>query len=73
MILTLGGLAVVIAAVALSEGIESGRLAYRAVEQSAAELGLIPLGTPTVTAPEPATVPATAPAAELATEERADS
>jgi O-antigen biosynthesis protein len=73
MILTLGGLAVVIAAVALSEGIESGRLAYRAVEQSAAELGLIPLGTPTATVSEPATVPAAARAAELATEERADS
>ena len=73
MMLTLGGLALVIAAVALSEGVESGRLAYRAVEQGAAELGLIPLGTPTPTAPEPATVPAAAPAAELATEERADS
>jgi hypothetical protein len=73
MILTLGGLAAVIGALALSEGIESGRLAYRAVEQCAAELGLIPLGSPTASAPEPATVPATARAAELVTEERADS
>ena len=73
MILTLGGLAVVIAALAVSEGIESGRVAYCAVEQCAAELGLIPLGLPSASAPEPATVPAATRAADLVVEERADS
>jgi hypothetical protein len=73
MVLTMGGLAVVFAALALSEGIESGRLAYGAVEQCAAELGLIPLGTPAASAPEQTAVPAAARAAELVTEERADS
>ena len=73
MILILGGLAMVIAALAVTEGIESGRVACCAVEQCAADLGLIPLGLPSASAPEPATVPAAARAAELAVEERADS
>ncbi len=69
--LTLAGLMVVIASIALSEGIESGRIAYRAIEQCAAELGLIPLGTPPLPAPDPALAP-TAPNAELASEERVE-
>ncbi|HKD66911.1 MAG TPA: glycosyltransferase, partial [Candidatus Binataceae bacterium] len=40
--LTLAGLVVVIASLALSEGIESGRMAYWAIEQCAAELSLVP-------------------------------
>lgn len=71
MLLTVGGLLAVIVALAASEGIESGRLAYRAIEQSAAELGVIPLGIPT--APEPAHAPGAARAGELVVEERSDS
>jgi glycosyltransferase involved in cell wall biosynthesis len=70
--LTLCGVAVVCASLAVSEGIESGRLAYWAIEQSAAELGLLPLGTPVATAPERAAAP-DATATELAAEKRADS
>lgn len=43
----LGELTLMGAAVVLSEVVESGRLAYRAIEQCAAELGLMPLGKPT--------------------------
>jgi hypothetical protein len=70
--LALGGLALVIASIALSGGIESGRMAYWAVEQCAAELGLIPLGTQTATAPEASPLPNAATAAELAAEDRVD-
>jgi O-antigen biosynthesis protein len=69
--LTLAGLLVVIASLALSEGIESGRIAYWAIEQSAAELGLIPLGAPQASAPEPKAAPAAA-AVELASQDRAE-
>jgi O-antigen biosynthesis protein len=69
--LTLGGLLLVIAALATSEAIDSGRTAYWAIEQCAAELGLIPLGVPAAPArhPEGSRTPA---AAELAPEERAE-
>jgi len=72
IILTLGGLAVVCAALAVSEGIESGLLAYWAIEQCAGELGVIPLGKPIAAAPERATAPGTA-ATEMAAEKRVDS
>jgi glycosyltransferase involved in cell wall biosynthesis len=69
--LTLAGLMVVIASIALSEALKSGRIAYRAIEQCAAELGLIPLGIASAPAPDPALAP-TASAAKLASEERAE-
>jgi hypothetical protein len=72
VVLTLVGLAVVCASLAASEGIESGRLAYWAIEQCAGELGVIPLGKPIAAAPEPATVPRPT-ATELIAEKRADS
>lgn len=46
----LGELTLVGAAFVLSEVVESGRLAYRAIEQCAAELDLTPLGKPTAAA-----------------------
>jgi O-antigen biosynthesis protein len=69
--LTLIGLIAVIASLALSEGIDSGRTAYWAIEQCAAELGLIPLGVPSAPALQPDMAP-TAAAAELASEDRAE-
>jgi O-antigen biosynthesis protein len=69
--LTLIGLVVLVTSLALSEAIDSGRTTYWAVEQCAAELGLIPLGVPTVPAPQPELSP-TAAAAELASEDRAE-
>ena len=54
-ILTAGG-----AACAISELVENGRLAYRAIEQCGVELNLVPLGKPTKAASE-APVPAVAP------------
>ena len=62
---------VVIASIALSEAIESGRIAYRAIEQCAADFGLIPLGIASAPASDPALAP-TATAAKLASEERAE-
>ena len=38
---------------AVSQAVESGRLAYQAVEQCAQELNLIPLGTPTAAVRRP--------------------
>ena len=69
--LTLAGLMVVIASIALSEAIESGPIAYRAIEQCAAELGLIPLGIASAPASDPALAPTATPA-KLASEERAE-
>jgi glycosyltransferase involved in cell wall biosynthesis len=48
--LIIGEITTVAAAFALSEAAESGRLAYRTIEQCAAELDLIPLGKPTAAA-----------------------
>ena len=50
----LGTLTVGAAICALSEMLESGRLAYRVVEQGASEMGLTPLGAPTAAALEEA-------------------
>ncbi len=69
--LALAGLVVVIASLAVSEGIDSGRTAYWAIEQCASELGLIPLGIAPATAPQRDLAPAAA-AAELASEKRAE-
>jgi len=62
--LALGAVALGSAICAASEAVESGRLAYRAIEQCAAELNLVPLGTPTAAARRAALAmtPATAPA-----------
>jgi glycosyltransferase involved in cell wall biosynthesis len=68
--LMLAGLMVLIVSLALSQAVDSGRVVYWAIEQSAAQLGLIPLGAQT--APEQLVTPTPA-AAELASEERADS
>jgi hypothetical protein len=48
--LIIGEITSVAAAFALSEAVESGRLAYRTIEECAAELDLIPLGKPTAAA-----------------------
>jgi hypothetical protein len=40
----LGAIAIGVSVCALSEGLEGARMAYRAIEQCASELGLIPLG-----------------------------
>ena len=75
--LMLAGLGLVVASLAASNGLESGRLAYWAIEGCAAELGLIPLGKPTAATAEaskiaPAPAEAQSPA-ELAVEEQAES
>ena len=48
--LIIGEITSVAAAFALSEAVESGRLAYRTIEECATELDLTPLGKPTVAA-----------------------
>jgi hypothetical protein len=59
----LAGLGFVAAAFAIAEGFESAQLVYRVIEGCAAELDLIPLGTPTAAAREQAaTAQATSPA-----------
>jgi hypothetical protein len=47
---TLAVVSVGLAILAMSEAIETGRLAYRAVEQCASELKLVPLGVPAAAA-----------------------
>jgi len=44
--LVLAGLTLMAAAFALSEAVEAGRMAYRAIESGASELNLTPLGVP---------------------------
>ena len=48
--LVMAGLTLMAATFALSEAVEAGRMAYRAVESGAIELNLTPLGTPTAAA-----------------------
>ncbi len=48
--LVLAGLTLMAASFALSETVEAGRMAYRAIENGALELNLTPLGTPTAAA-----------------------
>ncbi|MGH7931588.1 MAG: glycosyltransferase, partial [Candidatus Binataceae bacterium] len=47
VVLAAGAVTIVGAVLAVSEALEAGRLAYRAVEECASELKLIPLGQPT--------------------------
>jgi glycosyltransferase involved in cell wall biosynthesis len=68
--LALAGMALIVALLVLNEAVDSGRKAYWAIEQCAADLGLIPLGLPPAQLPE--SVPAGA-SAELVSEKRADS
>jgi glycosyltransferase involved in cell wall biosynthesis len=70
--LALGGLALVSAGLVLSEAVDGGRKAYWAVEQCAADLGLIPLGLPRPSAPDKIAASVPAPA-KLVSEKRADS
>ncbi len=56
--LALAGLALIVAALVLNEIIDAGRKAYWAIEQCAAELGLIPLGLPRASVFQPTRSPA---------------
>src|SRR5579885_437348 len=68
--LALTGMALIVALLVVNEAVDTGRKAYWAIEQCAADLGLIPLGLPPARLPE--TVPAGA-STELVPEKRADS
>ncbi len=68
--LALAGMALIAALLVVNEAVDTGRKAYWAIEQCAADLGLVPLGLPPARLPE--SVPAGA-STELVPEKRADS
>ncbi len=68
--LTLAGLILAVGVLGVGEGIDSARTAYWAIEQGAAELGLVPLGKPRRPAAEIKVAPAST---AVASEDRAES